>query len=155
MNGKTVSLERQKARCAFAALAMGHAVLALPEEIPVSMDAKKLARICARVTKWLDLACQEVGARKLPPLNGQAVARLMKNFVRKAYPARPDLAQCCAGFWATVVFLWDVRITCPDAARSATWRYLARAAEELGRILLACASGADETGEKIYEELVW
>lgn len=148
--------EKQQARAAYTIFALSDALEKLPEDLEGTREDQALLD---RIIKWQNAVCAEVGANKLPKLNAQAVmysfGRFLKHGEKKKRNKKEKDRWLVARFWCAILFVWDVRITCPAYGRTSAWHYLDIALEKLGRHLLAAYEGANEEADNMYLELCW
>lgn len=156
-NFADVPLERQQARCLLTAILMGKSLLILPDDFE---GTKKDCEALARVSKWHEKVIDECSKKKLPLNLGISLRQKEKKFhklvgLNKKMDKETLDRRKVAAFWASVVLLWDVRVTCPAFGRTAAWRYLDLASDKLGRSLLDAYKGAVEIADNIYLEIAW
>ena len=150
------SKREQQARAAYTIFALSDALQKLPEDMEGSKEDQALLD---RIIKWQNVVCAEVGAKILPKRNAEAVlysfGRFLKHGEKRKRNKKEGDRWHVARFWCAILFVWDVRITCPAYGRTRAWRYRDMALEKLGRRFLAAYEGANEEADNMYLELCW
>lgn len=148
--------EKQQARAAYTIFALSDALQKLPDDMEGTKEDQALLD---RVIKWQNVVSGEIGANVLPKKNAEAVlysyGRFLKHGEKRKRNKRERDRWRVARFWCAILFVWDVRITCPAYGRTRAWRYLDMALDKLGRRFLAAYEGANEEADNMYLELCW
>lgn len=157
MASPKVAPEQERARCVYVTLALGKALLNLPDGLKGS---RKDADAMKRTIRWHSAISEECSMNKLPRNNGLGVVKKMERFNELARIPKKESEEganfrAVALLWACVGLVWDVRVTCPTFGRTRAWRFLNLAVDQLGRAFLRHYEGADLAGDALYLELAW